>query len=91
MHDKLLKLAFDVFECSESRYIRHLSTPEQARKLWAAFLRNHRDVVAAMDLLTVPTLTFRVLCCFFVIEHGRRKMLRFNLSVNSPPLAANGI
>src|SRR5215813_64464 len=30
--------------------------------------------------LPVPTLTFRVLYCFFVIEHGRRKILHFNVT-----------
>jgi hypothetical protein len=30
--------------------------------------------VTAGDFFTVPTLTFRVLYCFFVIEHGRRKI-----------------
>jgi hypothetical protein len=57
-----------------------LFPPEQARKLWAAFLRNHREVITAMDFFTVPTLTFRVLYCFFVIEHGRRKILHFNVT-----------
>jgi transposase InsO family protein len=33
-----------------------------------------------MDFFTVPTLTFRVLYCFFVIEHGRRKILYFNVT-----------
>jgi putative transposase len=28
----------------------------------------------------VPTLTFQVLYCFFVIEHGRRKILHFNVT-----------
>jgi hypothetical protein len=30
--------------------------------------------LAAMDFFTVPTATFRVLYCFFVIGHGRRKI-----------------
>jgi transposase InsO family protein len=80
IHGELLKLGFEVSERTVSRYIRHLSPPGQARKLWAAFLRNHRDVIAAMDFFTVPTLTFRVLYCFFVIEHGRRKILHFNVT-----------
>jgi transposase InsO family protein len=42
------------------------------------FLRNHREVIAAIDFFTVPTVTFRVLYCFFVIEHGRRKILHCN-------------
>jgi transposase InsO family protein len=31
-----------------------------------------------MDFFTVPTLTFRVLYCFFVILHDRRQVLHFN-------------
>ena len=80
IHGELLKLGFQVSERTVSRYIRHLSPPDQARKLWASFLRNHREVIAVMDFFTVPTITFRVLYCFFVIEHGRRKMLHFNVT-----------
>jgi transposase InsO family protein len=80
IHGELLKLGFDVSERTISRYIRRLSPPNQARKLWAAFLRNHREVIAAMDFFTVPTLTFQVLYCFFIIEHGRRKILHFNVT-----------
>jgi transposase InsO family protein len=80
IHGELLKLGFDVSERTVSRYIRRLSPPEQARKLWATFLRNHREVITAMDFFTVPTLTFRVLYCFFIIEHDRRKILHFNVT-----------
>ena len=31
-----------------------------------------------MDFFTVPTITFHVLYCFFVISHSRRKILHFN-------------
>jgi hypothetical protein len=80
IHGELLKLGFDISERTVSRYLRRLSPPEQARKLWAAFLRNHREVITAMDFFTVPTLTFRVLYCFFVIAHGRRKIVHFNVT-----------
>jgi putative transposase len=33
-------------------------------------------------IFTVPTLTFGVLYCFFVIRHGRRKILRCNVTRN---------
>jgi hypothetical protein len=33
-----------------------------------------------MDFFTVPTVTLRVLHCFFVIEHERRKVLRCNVT-----------
>ncbi len=31
-----------------------------------------------MDLFTMPTVSFRLLYGFFVIEHGRRHILHFN-------------
>ena len=33
-----------------------------------------------MDFFTVPTVTFQLLYCLFVIEHGRRKILHFNIT-----------
>ena len=33
-----------------------------------------------MDFFRVPTATFRVLYCFFVISHGRRRVLHFNVT-----------
>ena len=33
-----------------------------------------------MDFFAVPTLTFKVLYCFFVIEHARRRILHFNVT-----------
>jgi hypothetical protein len=38
----------------------------------------HREAIAAKDFFTVPTLTFGVLYCFFVIAHGRRRIVHFN-------------
>jgi hypothetical protein len=49
-------------------------------KRWLTFLRNHREAIAAMDFFTVPTLTFGVLYCFFVIGHDRRKILHFKVT-----------
>jgi hypothetical protein len=51
-------------------------------KRWLTFLRNHREAIAAMDFFTVPTLTFGVLYCFFVVSHDRRKILHFNVTRN---------
>ena len=55
-------------------------------KRWLTFLRNHREAIAAMDFFTVPTLTFGVLYCFFVIGHDRRKILHFNVTRNPSAL-----
>ena len=53
--------------------------PELAKR-WLAFLRNHREAIAAMDFFAVPTITFGVLYCFFVIRHDRRRILHFNVT-----------
>jgi transposase InsO family protein len=37
-------------------------------------------MIAAFDFFTVPTVTFHLLYCFFVIEHGRRRILHFNVT-----------
>jgi hypothetical protein len=75
---ELLKLGFAVSERSVARYLRRIRRRGDPGKRWLAFLHNHREVIVAFDFFTVPTLTFRLLYCFFVIEHGRRKILRFN-------------
>ena len=46
----------------------------------AGFLHNHRAVIVAFDFFTVPTVTFQLLYGFFVIEHGRRRILHFNVT-----------
>jgi hypothetical protein len=42
-----------------------------------AFLRNHKEAIAAMDFFTVPTASLRMLYVLFVIEHGRRRIVHF--------------
>jgi putative transposase len=80
MHGELLKLGFDLSERTVSRWMRRApKKPDQSRR-WRTFLNNHREIVAAMDFFTVPTLTFSVLYCFFVIAHDRRHILHFNVT-----------
>jgi hypothetical protein len=43
-------------------------------------LQYHREVAAAFDFFIVPTVTFQLLYCFFVIEHGRRRILHLNVT-----------
>ena len=82
IHGELLKLGFDVSERSVSRWIRRARKDPHPVKRWLTFLRNHREAIAAMDFFTVPTLTFGVLYCFFVIGHDRRKVLHFHVTRN---------
>ncbi len=71
IHAELTKLGFLISEMTVSRYMpRRPAEPDQVKR-WLAFLRNHKDDIAAMDLFTVPTASLRLLYGFFVIEHGR--------------------
>lgn len=80
IHGELLKLGFDVSERTVSRWMQRApKNPELARR-WRAFLQNHREAIAAMDFFTVPTITFGVLYCFFVIAHDRRRILHLNVT-----------
>jgi putative transposase len=80
IHGELLKLGFEISESTISRYLAHGTSPRDSSQRWLTFLKNHREAIAAMDFFTVPTATFRVLYCFFVIGHGRRKILHFNVT-----------
>ena len=80
LHGELLMLGFDVSERTISRCMRRAPRDPEPAKRWLAFLRNHREAIAAMDFFTVPTVTFGVLYCFFVIEHDRRRILHFNVT-----------
>jgi putative transposase len=82
IHGELLKLGVDPSERSVSRWMQRAPRDPDAGKRWLTFLRNHREAIAAMDFFTVPTLTFGVLYCFFVIGHDRRKILHFNVTRN---------
>jgi len=80
IHGELLKLGFKVSERSVSRYIRAIQRRGDPGRRWLTFLRNHREAIVAMDFFTVPTVSFRVLYCLFIIEHGRRRILYFHVT-----------
>jgi hypothetical protein len=84
IHGELLHLGFKISEPTVSRYLRGLKRrgDESKAKRWHAFLNNHREVIAAFDFFTVPTLRFRTLYYFFVIEHSRRRILHFNCTAH---------
>jgi putative transposase len=80
IHRELLKIGFEVSERTVARYLQRLRRCGDPAKHWLAFLANHREVIVAFAFFTVPTLTFQLLYCFFVIEHGRRRVMHFNIT-----------
>ena len=80
IHGELKMLGFDVSERTVLRWMRKAPrNPEPAIRR-AASPSNHRESIAAMDFFTVPTLTFGVLYCFFVIGHNRRRIFHCNVT-----------
>jgi hypothetical protein len=73
-------LGFDISERTVLRWMRKAPRSPEPAKRWATFLNNHREAIAAMDFFTVLTLTFGVLYCFFVIAHGRRRILHCKIT-----------
>lgn len=80
IHGELLMLGFEVSERTVSRWMKGAPRSPDRTLRWRVFLCNHREAIAAMDFFTVPTVTFRVLYCFFVIGHDRRRILHFNVT-----------
>ena len=80
IHGELKMLGFDLSERTVLRWIRKAPRNPEPAKRWTPFLNNHREAIAAMDFFTVPTLTFGVLYCFFVIAHDRRRILHCNVT-----------
>jgi len=80
IHGELLMLGFDISERAISRWMKRAPRDTEPAKRWLAFLRNHREAITAMDFFTVPTVTFGVIYCFFVMAHDRRRILHFNVT-----------
>ena len=85
IRSELLLLGYDVAEATVAKYMtrRCRRPPSQT---WRTFLRNHLRTTAACDFFVVPTVTFRLLFCFVILSHDRRRILHFNLTAH--PTAA---
>ncbi len=82
IHAELGKLGFTVSLVTVSRYIPKTPRDRGKQQRWMTFLRNHKDGIAAMDFFVVPTVGFRLLYVWFVIDHGRRRIIHFNVTPN---------
>jgi len=80
IHGELLKLGIAVAQSTVSVYM----VPRRDRPLqtWKAFLHNHMEGIASIDLFVVPTITFKQLFAFLVLGHKRRQLLWFAVTRN---------
>jgi transposase InsO family protein len=79
---ELSKLGFTISLATVSRYLPKRLPDPGSRQRWTTFLRNHQDAIAAMDFCVVPTVSFQLLYVWFVIDHGRRRLIHFNVTSN---------
>jgi putative transposase len=79
---ELETLGIHVSLATVSRYLPKKEPNNDQRQRWITFLRNHRDVIAAMDFLVVPTARFKLLYVWFVIGHGRREILHVDVTAH---------
>jgi len=76
IHGELRKLGINVSEAAVSKYMIRFPTPPS--QTWRTFLENHGTDIFAIDFLTVPTATFRVLFVLVILSHDRRKIVHTN-------------
>ncbi len=83
IHGELLKLGIEVAQSTVAKYMARNRPPPGQN--WKTFLRNHAAGIAAMDLLVVPTIGFKLLYAFVILEHHRRRIV--TVAVTSHPTA----
>lgn len=79
---ELSKLGIRVSLASISRYLPKVDPGPGQHQRWMTFLRNHQDLIAGMDFLVVTTVRFQLLYVWFSLDHGRRRLLHFNVTAN---------
>jgi transposase InsO family protein len=80
VHGELMKLGVEVAQSTVSKYMaRERRPPGQS---WSTFLRNHADGIASIDLLVVPTITFKMLYAFVVLRHERRQLILIGVTAH---------
>ena len=78
IQSELRLLGFNVTEKTVAKYrVRRSVPPSQT---WKTFLANHANQIASVDFFTIPTINFRLLYCFIILLHDRRKVVHFNVT-----------
>src|SRR5215510_6101469 len=70
IHGEFLKLGIDVGQATVAKYMARRRMPPSPG--WKTFLHNHADGIGSMDLFLVPTISFRLLYGFLILQHRRR-------------------
>jgi len=80
IHGELLMLGIEASESTVGRYMIRTGRPRSQG--WKAFLRNHANAVASIDLFVVRTISFRLLYALVILRHTRRQLARIAVTAN---------
>jgi len=78
IHGELLKLGIEIAQSTVAKYMVKGARPSS--QSWKTFIRNHASGLAAMDLLVVPTIGFRLLYALVILKHDRRRLVSVNVT-----------
>ena len=77
---ELALLGYQVAESTVAKYMHRQNKPPS--QTWKTFLLNHAAEIAAIDLFTMPSVTYRIFYIFVILRHSDRKILHFNITRN---------
>jgi putative transposase len=78
IQSELALLGFTIAESTVARYMGRRRKPPSPT--WRTFLENLVPDIVAMDFFVVATVSFRLLYCFLVLRHDRRRVVHFNVT-----------
>jgi transposase InsO family protein len=77
IHGELLMLGISVSALTVSNYLATLPRRRPSQG-WRTFMRNHLHETIAVDFAIVPTIRFKLLFVFVVLDLARRRMLHLD-------------
>jgi helix-turn-helix protein len=85
IHGELRKLGIAISQATVAKYMmRRRGRPSPT---WRSFLRNQAAGIAAIDLFVVVSASFRLLYVMIIVDHDRRKIVRFDVTHGIRPQA----
>lgn len=78
---ELQMLGYEIAESTIAKYMVNKPNGPPSPS-WRTFIQNHLDCTAACDFFVVPTINFKLLYCFVVLNHARREILHVNVTAH---------
>lgn len=85
IHGEILLLGNSISQTTVAKYMVKRTT-NGGGHTWKTFIENHRDGIASMGFIIVPTIRFKLLYCLVITNHSRRENIHF--AVTTIPTAA---